>query len=62
MANTAINDEGQRRIGARVAEELAATGATAAVTACPLCKKSIARSNLIPVYDLAEVVADALPN
>ena len=62
VANTAINDEGQRRIGARVAEELAATGATAAVTACPLCKKSIARSNLIPVYDLAEVVADALPN
>lgn len=62
VANVAINDEGQRRIGERVAEELAATGATAAVTACPLCKKSIARSNLIPVYDLAEVVADALPN
>ena len=62
VANIAINDEGQRRIGERVAEEMVATGASAAVTACPLCKKSIARSNLIPVYDLAEVVADALPN
>ncbi len=60
VANIAINDEGQRRIGERVAEEMVATGASAAVTACPLCKKSIARSNQIPVYDLAEVVANAL--
>ena len=39
---------------------IAATGADAVVTACPLCKKGIARGNSMPVYDLAEIVAQAL--
>ncbi len=60
LANTAINDEGQRRIGEQVATALAATGAENIVTACPLCKKGIAREATIPVYDLAEIVARAL--
>lgn len=60
LANTAIDDEGQRRIGEQVATALAATGAESIVTACPLCKKSIAREATIPVYDLAEIVARAL--
>ena len=60
VANIAIDDEGQRRIGRSVAASLAATGAGAVVTACPLCKKAIARGNDMPVYDLSEVVADAL--
>ena len=60
LANTAIDDDGQTRIGRAVAERFAATEAEAVVTACPLCKKSIARAATQPVYDLAEVVAGAL--
>ena len=60
IANTAIDDEGQRRISGQVATALAATGATSIVTACPLCKKGIAREATIPVYDLAEIVARAI--
>ena len=60
LANTAIDDEGQRRIGEQVAMALAATGADSIVTACPLCKKGIAREATLPVYDLAEIVARAL--
>lgn len=63
LGNTAISDEGQLRIAESVADTFAATGANSVVTACPLCKKAIARSNKLPVYDLAEVVAGALqPN
>ena len=60
LANTAIDDEGQRRIGEQVTMALAATGADSIVTACPLCKKGIAREATLPVYDLAEIVARAL--
>ena len=63
LGNTAISDEGQLRIAESVADTFAATGANSVVTACPLCKKAIARSNKLPVYDSAEVVAGALqPN
>ena len=54
------HDDGQRRIGESVAASLAATGAEAVVTACPLCKKAIARGGSLPVYDLSEIVAKAL--
>ena len=60
LANIAIDDDGQRKIGESVAAAFAATGADAVVTACPLCKKGIARGNSMPVYDLAEIVAQAL--
>ena len=56
----AIDADGQRKIGESVAAAFAATGADAVVTACPLCKKGIARGNSMPVYDLAEIVAQAL--
>ena len=59
--NIAISDDGQRQIGQSVADTFAATGAGSVVTACPLCKKAIARSGTLPVYDLAEIVAQALP-
>ena len=59
-ATLAIDDDGQRRIGESVAASLAATGAEAVVTACPLCKKAIARGGSLPVYDLSEIVAKAL--
>ena len=60
VANIAINDLGQQNIGRSVARSLAATGAEVAVTACPLCKKAIARSGDIAVEDLSETVAAAL--
>ena len=55
-----IDDDGQRRIGESVAASLAATGAEAVVTACPLCKKAIGRGTRGEVRDLAEIVAAGL--
>ena len=54
------HDDGQRRIGESVAASLAATGAEAVVTACPLCKKAIGRGTRGEVRDLAEIVAAGL--
>ena len=58
VANTAISDGQQAAIARAVASELTATGADTIVTACPLCKKAIARGTAAEVRDLAEVVAD----
>ena len=59
VANTAISDGQQLKIARSVGRELAATGAETIVTACPLCKKAIARgADGKPVLDLAEVVAE----
>ena len=60
LANTAIDDEGQSRIGRAMVADLEGSGASSIVTSCPLCKKSIVRHSTLPVYDLSEVVADAL--
>ena len=58
VANTAISDAQQLRLARSVAKELNATGAGTIVTACPLCKKAIARgADGREVLDLAEVVA-----
>lgn len=60
VANTAISDGQQVAIARSVAQSLAATGAEVVVTACPLCKKALARGTAAEVRDLAEVVAGAL--
>ena len=63
VANTAISDGQQVRLAQAVAEELEATGAEVIVTACPLCKKAIARGGRGTrgeVRDLAEIVAAGL--
>jgi Fe-S oxidoreductase len=57
VANTAINDAQQLTIATAVAAELSQTGAQTIVTACPLCKKAIARGVQQRVIDLSEVVA-----
>ncbi|MDE6711956.1 MAG: (Fe-S)-binding protein, partial [Alistipes sp.] len=57
VANTAISDGQQVAIARVAASELTATGADTIVTACPLCKKAIARGTATEVRDLAEVVA-----
>lgn len=60
LANTAITDAQQLRIASAVTAELDATGAQTIVTACPLCKKALARTAKTAVRDLSEVVADAM--
>ena len=57
LANTAINDSQQLTIARNVAEDLDNTGADTIVTACPLCKKAIARGSTHNVKDLSEIVA-----
>ncbi len=61
IGNIAISDNSQSLIGKHLADTFADTGADSVVTACPLCKKAIARSGTLPVYDLSEIVANALP-
>ena len=60
LANTAIDDAQQLAIAGGVARELDDTGADTVVTACPLCKKAIARGSARKVVDLSEVVAGSL--
>ena len=57
LANTAINDAQQLTIASGVAKELDSAGAETIVTACPLCKKAIARGASHQVKDLSEIVA-----
>ena len=60
VANTAIGDADQLTIARSVAQELDATGADTVVTACPLCKKAIARGSKLKIADLSEIVANNL--
>ena len=60
VANTAISDSQQLTIARGVAEELEAAGAETIVTACPLCKKAIARGTKQQVSDLSEIIANSL--
>ncbi len=60
IADTTIPDAGQDAISAAMAGRFEATGANAVITACPLCKKAVARRATQPVYDLAEVVSRSL--
>lgn len=56
IANTTISDSAQNLISKSLADSLSATGADQVITACPLCKKAIARNSKQPVYDLSEIV------
>ncbi len=60
LANLSIGDRGQNRISAVLADRFAETGAETVVTACPLCKKAIARNTPVEVADIAEIVAAGL--
>jgi len=57
IAGNAIPDSAQVSMGRAVGRALEATGAGSIVTACPLCKKALARATDTPVVDIAEVVA-----
>ncbi len=60
LANIVVNDRQQVAMSRGVGQQLEETGATQVVTACPLCKKAIARGTSLPTLDLAEVVANHL--
>ncbi|WP_303273043.1 (Fe-S)-binding protein [uncultured Alistipes sp.] len=60
VANLAISDGQQVQIARSVTGELEATGAEVIVTACPLCKKALARGAQREVKDLAEIVAASM--
>lgn len=60
LADTAINDGQQEKIGAAMTVELELTGAETIVTACPLCKKAIARNTAGKVADISQVIVDNL--
>jgi Fe-S oxidoreductase len=56
IAGNAIDDRRQLAMGRAVGLALEATAAECVVTACPLCKKALARATSTPVLDIAEVV------
>jgi Fe-S oxidoreductase len=60
-----MEEQQGKRINVERAEELLATGADAIAVACPFCMTMIndgvrAKESNVPVYDIAEVVADRL--
>ncbi len=60
LANLKISDKQQLMISRALSDRIVDTQADAVVSACPLCKKAIARSSKVPVYDISEVVASAI--
>jgi Fe-S oxidoreductase len=56
IAGNGIGDAATLQMGRAVGRALEATGAAEVVTACPLCKKALARATSLPVVDLAEIV------
>lgn len=60
LANLSLDTSAQSLLGRRATTHLEATGAGHIATACPQCKKSIARATSLPVSDLSEVVAAAI--
>ncbi len=61
LANVALDDDSRGRITRALADELEATGASAIITSCPLCRKTIAATSSLPVMDICEAVAIGLP-
>ncbi len=56
IANNAADNTAMTAMNRAVGLTLEATGASTVVTACPLCKKALARSTRLPVVDIAELV------
>jgi Fe-S oxidoreductase len=56
IAGGGLDKEAVGKMGRAVGRAFEATGAAAVVTACPLCKKALARSTNLPVMDVAELV------
>jgi len=62
LANIKIQMHERNQIRDKVLEEYSAFNHDFLVTACPLCKKTFAKGNKQPVYDIAEIVVNSLTN
>ena len=60
LANTKINQEQKDKITRHLVEELSAPNPELLATACPVCKRTIAKHSTVKVMDIAEVVAENL--
>lgn len=60
IAGIGLNNEERKTLISETAKYLNSRNADKIVTACPLCKKTIAQQSNRPVADFAEIVADAL--
>jgi Fe-S oxidoreductase len=60
LANTEINYASRGNIVREAIHALCADNPDCLVTACPLCKKTFNKENIIPVKDIAEVVVSQL--
>ncbi len=60
LANSELTYPKMTKISSAMTADLEASGAQSIVTACPLCKKTIASQSRVDVYDLAEIVASRL--
>jgi Fe-S oxidoreductase len=60
LANIKIEMNERNQIRDKVLDEYLEYEPEMLVTACPLCKKTFAKSNRLPVHDLAEIVAMGL--
>lgn len=60
LGNIMISQRDRRKIAADVTRELTRCNPDYLVTACPLCKKTLAPASETRVLDIAELVADAI--
>ena len=60
LANTKINQATKDKITKHLVEELTAPNPEILATACPVCKRTIARHSKTKIMDIAEVVAENL--
>jgi Fe-S oxidoreductase len=60
LAAIGLSNENRRQLAQETADYLSTCSADKIVTACPLCKKTIAQRTKTPVEDIAEIVAKSL--
>jgi len=60
LANVKIQMSERNQIRDKALEEYIGYQPEVLVTACPLCKKTFAKSNKLPVRDIAEIVSMAI--
>ncbi len=60
LANITLQSADKQRIAEKTMQTLTANSPDIVATACPLCKKTLDRTHIAPVADVAELVADAM--
>lgn len=60
LANITLQSADKQQIAEKTMQTLTANSPDVVATACPLCKKTLDRTHIAPVADVAELVADAM--